>query len=359
VTVTADGERLVRGVARSARAQMAAKSALAAAMSWVIAEALTRTVAPEADGYMYYAPLGAVVATYPNVLASARTARETVWALLLGAALGLAVHLLFEPGLLPLAVVVGVGVALGALPGLGEHRSWVPIVALFVLVIGGRHPMGYAAAYVGLTAIGALCGVVVNVLLPALPLQQSSLAVGRLRRLLGDQLAEVAQGLREATPPGTQGWERRRRDIDEEVERTRLAVRDLLESQHGNLRARFHHHDMQRQDQVARVLGRVAVLVHDLMAVLSETHREGLTRTPLDPELRGAVASALEELRELVLVYDPELTADHPQVHRAEEAIARLTAAFDQRRGLDADDLAVLGTVVANLRWSALAVRPR
>jgi hypothetical protein len=63
------------------------------------------------------------------------------------------------------ALLLGAG--LGALPGLGEQRSWVPIVALVVLVVGGSRPVDYAAAYVGLTALGALCGVAVNLALPA------------------------------------------------------------------------------------------------------------------------------------------------------------------------------------------------
>jgi uncharacterized membrane protein YgaE (UPF0421/DUF939 family) len=341
-----------------ARAQMAVKSALAAALAWVAAETVTRVVPGELEHYMYYAPLGAVVATYPTIIAAARTAWQSLWALSLGAGLGLAVHLALDPGLLSLALVVGVGVGLGALPGLGEQRSWVPIVALFVLVVGGSQPLGYAAAYVGLTALGALCGVAVNVLLPALPLQQGDRAVERLRQLLADQLSDVAAGLRDQTPPGRQAWQRRRRLLDVQVEHTRTAVGGLLQSERGNLRARFHRQEVRRQDEVAAVLERVAVLVNDLMGILNETHRDDLSSTPLDVDLAVAVADALEQLRELVLGYDLELTSDDPRVLAVVESMRRLTAEFDRRRNLDPDDFAVLGAVVANLRWSTAAIQP-
>jgi hypothetical protein len=106
------------------------------------------------------------------------------------------------------------------------------------------------------------------------------------------------------------------------------------------------------------VLERVAVLVHDLMAILNVTHRDDLSSTPLDAELAGAVADALDRLAELVLCYDVGLSPDDPRVGAVQEAMRRLTAEFDRRRDLDADDFAVLGAVVANLRWSTAAVHP-
>jgi uncharacterized membrane protein YgaE (UPF0421/DUF939 family) len=347
----------LRRLVGSYRAEIAVKASIAAAMSSVLAEGVV-SVFGALEDYRYYAPLGAVTVTYPSVAAAARTAKDTVWALLLGAGLGLLVHEALEPGLLSLTLVVGVGIALGSLPGLGEQRSWVPVVALFVLVIGGSHPVTYAAAYVGLAALGALCGVAVNVLLPTLPLRTGQESVEQLRTALAGHLNDVADGLRDRTPPAEEAWRRQRADLGVAVDSTRRAVQDLLRAQRGNVRARFHRRDVRQQDEVAGTLDRVAVLAHDLMAVLDETHREGREPSPLDADLAATVADAVDRLADLVLVYSADLTPDDPRVRRVDEAIGRLTAEFGRRGHLEPDDLALLGAVVANLRWSASAIRP-
>lgn len=356
------GTRALRGVRYlllHSRTQMSVKAGLAAGLSWVLAEVVTKAFSGLALGqYIYYAPLGAVVATYPTVAASLRTARSSVFALALGAALGLLVHATLDPGPLSLALVVGAGVALGALPGLGTQRSWVPIVALFVLIIGGDHPLDYAIAYVALTGLGALCGVAVNLALPALRLSQGAEALRGLRGLITVQLRDLADGLRKRPAPAREEWERRLHDPQPEVEHTREAVQEVIDAQLGNPRARFHVQETARQRAVAHALQRVAVFAEDLPEMLMQTYREDLDWGPLDPELAAMTADALDRLADLVEAYDTDLGIDDPRVEAVEEAVERLTYAFGRRRDLDADHVAVLGAVVANLRRSAAAVEP-
>lgn len=351
--------RSVRRLLLHSRTQMAVKAGLAAALSWVVAELITGSLSGlDLGAYIYYAPLGAVVATYPTVASSLRTARYSVVALALGAALGLLVQATFDPGPLSLALVVGAGVALGALPGLGTQRSWVAIVALFVLIIGGDHPFTYAMAYVALTGLGTLCGVAVNIALPALRLTQGADALRRLRRLLSQQLRDLADGLRQRPAPAREDWERRMHDPEPEVDRTREAVQEVIDAQLGNPRARFHTQETARQREVAHALQRVAVFVEDLPEMLVQTYREDLDWGPLDPELAAVTADALDRLADLVEAYDTDLTFDDPRVEAVEEAVERLTYAFGRRRDLDADHVVVLGALVANLRRSAGAVKP-
>jgi uncharacterized membrane protein YgaE (UPF0421/DUF939 family) len=341
------------------RVQMAVKAALAAALSWVAGEVVARALSSlRLEDYVYYAPLGAVVATYPTVAASWRTARSATVALGLGAALGLVVHGLMEPGPLSLALVVGAGVALGSLPGMGAQRSWVPIVALFVLVVGGAHTWDYAVAYVGLTALGALCGVLVNLLLPALRLTEGDEALRRLRTALADQLTDLAEGLQERPAPGPRDWERRMHHPRAEAERTQEAVQEVLDARRGNLRAPWHTQEFERQRRLVEVLARIAVLAEDLPQMLMEGYRQDLDQGPLDAELAAVTADALERLADLVRAYDGDLSVDDPVVEDAEEAVQRLTYAFGRRRGLDDADVAVLGAVVANLRRMTAVVDP-
>lgn len=351
--------RRLRSVLLHRRAQMAVKASLAAALSWVAAEVVAGALSGlRLEDYVYYAPLGAVVATYPTVAASWRTARSTALALGLGAALGLAVHALLDPGPLSLALVVGVGVGLGAVPVLGEERSWVPIVALFVVVVGGAHAGDYALAYVGLTALGALCGVLVNLLLPALRLTEGDQALRRLRSSLAEQLTDLADGLREVPAAGRRDWQRRLHHPRWQAEQTSVAVHEMLDARRGNLRARAHTREAQRQQQLEQVLARVAVLADDLPQLLMGTERSDRAQGPLDHELTEVMAEALERLADLVRAYDGDLTGDDPVVQGAEEAVQQLTYAFGSRRGLEDGDLAAVGAVVANLRRMTASVVP-
>jgi uncharacterized membrane protein YgaE (UPF0421/DUF939 family) len=341
------------------RIELAIKCGAAAVLSWVIAGRITSALQlTEVDAYMYYAPLGAVVATNPTVVESVKVAWKAALALLVGAALGLTVSLLVDPSLLSLALVVGLGVACGALPGLGEQRSWVPVIALFVVLVGGAHPTTYAGAYVGLTALGATCGVAVNLLLPSIPFRQQQAAVHQLRTQLSDQLLELAAGLRGTPPPAWDGWEKGSRSTGAALERTRDTVRELMLAQRGNPRGYRHRTWVRQQAEVARSLERVALLVEDLVDMLDETDRRNPETSPLDPELAQVVAASLVQLAGLVRTYDTKTTDDDEAVRRVEECMHQLTDEFGRRRNLEVSDVALLGAVVANLRRSTAAVHP-
>ncbi len=342
----------------SRRLQLALKGAVAASVAWLLAEGLTRVLSGDGiDNYIYYAPLGAVVATDATIAGSARTARQTALSLLLGAALGLAVGRALEPGVLSLGVVVAAGVLLGALPGLGDMRSWVPVVALFVLVLGGHDAETYATAYVGLTALGAACGVVVNMVVPSMPLRTGQEALDRLKRQLGHQLNDLADGLRQQPPPGRDGWERRRWDTQTSLDQSRETVRELMEAQYGNMLRTRHKGWVDKQTQLVGALEHVAWFVEDLLAVLSQNHRDDM-ESPMDGELAEVVALAIDDLAALVLAYDNSLEADDERVRAVEERMRELTREFAERRDLEASHVAVLGAVVANLRRATAAVHP-
>ncbi|MFZ5870446.1 MAG: hypothetical protein ACOYXW_07975 [Actinomycetota bacterium] len=337
------------------RTQMAVKAAVAATLAWLVAGALVSGT--RLEGYRYYAPLGAVVTVYPTVAGSVRTSVQTVAAIATGGAVGLAVHALLEPGLAALALAVGGGVATAGLPFLGTAREYVPVVSLFVLVIGGTDPWGYALAYVALALLGAALAVLVGLAVPALRLTQSLDAVMAAQRVLADQLEDLADGLRQRLPPGADDWGRRQRDVTEAVHRMRAGVLEALDARRGNPRARFHSAEVERQRHVARALERVGLLVEDLVTTVSESHRAGAP-TAIDHELALTVADAVERLAVLVRGYDTPMSRDDDRARAGEDAVRRLTAAFARRRDLDPRDLALLGSVVANLNRSLEAVLP-
>ena len=308
--------------------------------------------------YIYYAPLGAVVATDATLAGSARIARQASLSLAAGAVLGLVVNQTLEPSALSLALVVGVGVLLGVLPAFGDQRSWVPVVALFVLVIGGQHPGTYALAYVGLTALGALCGVMVGLVTPTFARRHESEALDLLRSQVAGQLVALADGLRQQPPPGPEGWARRRRHTDEALRGARAALGELVESQRGRPLAVRRGSWVQRQRDIATNLERLTWLVEDLTAIFEQTVREDLGASPLDPDLAEAVAAALDDLAALARHYDDTVTTEDDRVRAVGVSMRRLTDEFSRRRDLDTGDVAVIGAVLANLRRSTAAVHP-
>jgi uncharacterized membrane protein YgaE (UPF0421/DUF939 family) len=349
----------VRRVLLDERVQVAVKTALAAALSWLLAVRVGGDVLGETvEQYAYYAPLGAVVATYPTVAASARSAGSAALAVALGGAIGLAVHTWLSPGVLTLALVVLAGVLLGGLPVLGGHGSYVTIAAMFVLVIGGADADGYTLAYVGLIALGGAVGVAVNLALPALRLTPGRRAVEDARQVLAGQLDDLADALRQHPPPEPAQWHARMRSITPVIQQMRRRVLEAVDATHGNPRARYHRGEVSDQRDTSRALERVAVLVEDLVALLAESHRGDLPTTPLDADLAETTAGALDCLAALVRQYRPHPAADDPAVQDVRTAVQRLTDAFGRRRDLDASDVAVLGAVVANLRRTLATIAP-
>lgn len=351
--------RVLRRVLTARRSQLALRSALAAALSWVVAEALVSLVHGHGlDSYVYYAPLGAVVATDATLVGSARIARQASISLATGAVLGLVVNQTLEPSPFSLALVVGVGVLLGVLPVFGEQRSWVPIVALFVLIVGGQQPGTYAAAYVGLTALGALCGVFVGLVTPSFASRRETEALELLRHQVADQLVELADGLRQQPAPGPEGWASRRRDFHAALSGTRAALRELSDSERGRPHVARRGRWVQRQDDIVDNLERLALLAEDLAAIFAQTYRGDLDSSPLDPGLAEVVAEALDHLAALARHYDDTIGEADPRVREVDASMHRLTAEFGRRRDLDPGDVAVIGAVVANLRRSTAALHP-
>jgi uncharacterized membrane protein YgaE (UPF0421/DUF939 family) len=356
VTGTITGERARRTTRRlvlHARAQLVVKTTIAATLAWLAGGLFPGDL----ERYRYYAPLGAVAMTYPTIATTVRHSWRAVVAIGLGGLLGMAVHQTLRMSLVALVVVVAVGVALAGLSFLGEQRSYVPIVSLLVVVIGGSNPEDYAFAYVAMSLLGAVVGVVVSLALPALRLSPGRDALRSVEVLLAEQLHDVADILRSGEPPEPEDWEHRRRSARPFVEEMRRSVGEAADAQRGNPRARRRGYPANRMQKIARSLERATVLVEQVLDLVSRTYRQGAA-SPLDPELARAAAEALDRIADLIGTYHEPVDPDDEMVVAGQRALHRLTAAFAERRDMDADDLAVVGAIVANLRRCLRTVEP-
>jgi len=336
-------------IGRWPRLEMALKAALSAAIAWQIASVLPFDAA---ETYPYYAPLGAVVATYPSIQGSVAESLRSVLGIIAGAVLALTADALVPVGAVLVPVVVGVGVLVAGLRVFGDQRSWVPMAALFVLVIGAQDPLTYVTAYSALTLMGAAVAVVVAMLLPTVPLAQSTRAIVRLATTLADQLRDLADALVSDDPPPGERWRERSRSLEPVLATVRASGTDVRRSLRANARASRERGVVDRQRGEALVLDAVATRTTDLTDLLLDTGDVGERgdHVAVVEELREPVAAALRACADAVR---PLAKVDRPRdedVEAVRAAVQRLSAAVAAADVLTARQREGAGAVVTALR---------
>ena len=264
---------------------VALKSALAAGVAW----ALVQPFGGVADEYPYYAPLGAVVVMSTSAMTSVRTSVQAVVAICLGAVLAGVGLTLPVPSLVAVMLVVGVGTGLSVWRRLGVMGTWVPFAAIFVLIVGGRDPWGYVLGYAGLTTLGALVGVVVNVAAPQLPLARTLHALSALRLELGQQLRTLADAISSEHDLSVDSG-RISSSLQPRTRYLEALVAEVRDARRVNWRAGRWREVVDEREQQARALERIAYLVEEIAALVS---RSSTTVMAGSSELGEAVAEAL------------------------------------------------------------------
>jgi uncharacterized membrane protein YccC len=140
----------------SSRLLLALKAALACMLAYMVAPFMPGVVAQ----YPYYAPLGALVAMYPSLAGSLRTAGQTLLGLGVGMILALLVQLTPWPVVITLFPAIALGVILAGVRRFGAGADYIPITALFVLVVGGPNADNYSLGYIVQMATGAAIGLI-------------------------------------------------------------------------------------------------------------------------------------------------------------------------------------------------------
>jgi uncharacterized membrane protein YgaE (UPF0421/DUF939 family) len=303
---------------------LSVKTALAAALAWLLVQPLGGFI----HQYPYYAPLGAVVGMSTTVVSSLRASWQAAAAVSLGCLLALGVQPLGFPIPVDLALVVGVGTLMAASPPLGAMGGWVPTAALFALVLGHEHPVGYVAAYGGLLALGALVSVAVNAVFPQLPITPAAVAADQLREEVAGQLVDLAEGLREGDIPAARALRHQTRRVDE-------LISTVHEGQRVNWRSRRWADAAERQFRLADAVVRLSDCVQEVAELVSIG--------TIDVDLRGDLADAMEAVASM-------LRDEEDAEKRAEVAVRRL------RDAVATDHLAA-AAVTANLQRAVDAWR--
>lgn len=278
-----------------------------------------------------------------------RTSAQTVLAIALGTSLALLARMLPIPGVVALALVVGVGTIVGAWRAMGEMSGWVPIAGLFTLVVGGPDPERYMLGYLGLTAFGALVGLLVNVVAPPLPLIATRKVQRSLRQMLTDRLRWLADGLDGERLPTADEWTEGQRATDIHRQQAEDLISGTMELSRLNWRARRRRDVTTQQLQQGQVLGHLAFLVDEMAELLAHEVTAEHERVPIGRELRAPAAEALRCTADAVQSVDAAV-ADARLLSAAVRATDDFAAAIDLRKAEDPDDAFVAGNLVVAVR---------
>ncbi|UXM91870.1 FUSC family protein [Paenarthrobacter sp. JL.01a] len=279
------------------RLLFAAKTAVAAGLAWYLAPFMP---GPAAE-YPYYAPLGALVSMHPTVADSAKHGLQSLAGLVLGIGMAFAVTTVAAPTVLSVAVVVGLGVLIGGLPRLGSASEWIPMAALFVLVLGDSNAEGFSFAYVLQMALGVTVGFAINWLIfPPLHLDDIDPAIAGHQGALSRQLKDMAQAMNESWPPNHEAWASRSDELSMTAAAVRTAVHQAELSAKANPRSRRRATRLPSDLAGLRTLERLTFHVQDVTDVLASAIWEEGAGTVIPDTAIKPLSDALESVAAVV-----------------------------------------------------------
>lgn len=291
-----------------ARLLLVAKTMLAVGLAWLIAPHMPGVT----DEYPYYAPLGALLSMYPTLMGSAKSSFQTLLGLAAGIGLATVVVLTVGPTWWTIPLVVGVGVLVSGTGWFGAGREYIPMAAMFVLIIGGQNADDYSLGYLTQTAVGIVIGLVVNVLIAPAPLTGAAAArLGAFREQLARHLDDIGSAVSESWPPEHEQWADDAASLADTAGELRAALAEADESRRGNPRAKGHRSRMQQSHEELAALDRIAHLIRDISDEIADTIWDRPAGLPLDPALPGPLSEACHAVAEVIARGGASSAEDH------------------------------------------------
>jgi uncharacterized membrane protein YccC len=332
---------------------LAGKATLAVGISWAIAPHLPGV----ANEYPYYAPLGALVSMAPTLMGSIRNGLQTLAGLAIGVLLAAAVLLFSEPNLLTISLVVGVGFLISGNRRITTGREFVPITALFVLIVGGPHADSYSIGYGVQVCLGIVVGLAVNLLiLPPLKQNAAALELSRFRTTLARHLHDIGEALTESWPPEHEAWATRSDTLTRTAGEVRAAVQHADESRKGNPRALIHRRNLKADFDDVTALETVSFHVRNVTDVLAGAVWGDPVPVEIPTDLRPSLSTAIHAVAELLKGWDSG-SGELARRDEAEDALAYLMERLDEQRH-GAESFSAGAAIAMDLRRILAALRP-
>ncbi len=283
------------------------KTALAAGLSWWLAEALFSRARP------YFAPLAAILTIQVTVAKSVSLGGQRILGVAGGIVVSFAVAHWLGVSAGSVAIVVLTAMGLAAVLGLGPTAvTQSAITGLLVMALGTK--ASYAAARLVDTVLGALVAVLVNALLiPPDSTPAAVNAVSGLSTLLGQRLTDLPD------PVGTG------QPLVDRVATTRAVVAGASESLQFAPLLRGRRRRLARIKRAERVLGRLTWRVLDLEDTVRELTAADQRRFEQFNRLRAAMQEVLA--RYSAWVVHPDEAACVRLQHAAQALTEEWTAA--------------------------------
>ena len=258
-----------------------AKTALAAALAWVIAHSLFDVAQP------FLAPWAALLTVHATVYGTLRHGAQQVGATVVGVLVAFAAGHLFGVSALSLGIAVLVGLAAGSVRGLRGEATTAAATAIVVLTTGYSDDGGMLAARLLDVGIGVAVGMLVNLLVwPPLRDRGAAHQIDVIDDRIGDLLCEIAGALRAGTPE-TDEWIERTEELDEDVDEGRRVLGQARES--GRLNPRpAKRRRMRATEDFAGVLHRLGQAVAETRSMARTVALARVRPADWDPAFRDA-----------------------------------------------------------------------
>ncbi|MDF9276713.1 FUSC family protein [Arthrobacter sp. EH-1B-1] len=338
------------------RLLLACKAALAVGIAWVVAPLMPGVV----DEYPYYAPLGALLSMHSTLKGSAKYGLQILAGLALGILLAAIVLVVGAPNFLTISLVVAVGVLIGSMRWLGAPgQEYLPIAALFVLIVGGQDASGYAIGYLVQMIVGIAVGLLVNLLvLPPLTFDSAVQKASRFRRSLSRHLNDVGTALTESWPPTREDWAGQNDALAAAAAEVRGTIHLADDSRKGNPRAKIHKRNLEADYEDLAALENVTFHIRDLTEVLAGAVWGKPFPVELPATLCEPLSQAILAVADVLDAWDGQADPQEPIKH-AERSIERLHAGLDEHRSGGPASMSAGATVAMALQRILAAVRIR
>lgn len=292
-------------------------------------------------------------------MASARDSVQTLLGLVTGIGLAALVVVTVGPNWWSIPVIAGVGVLLSGTDWFGTGADYIPIAAIFVLIIGGANADEYSLGYLTQMALGVAVGLAVNLLIAPAPLTALATArIEELRHQLAAHLRDLGDAVTESWPPAKDDWASDSRRLTRTAQEVRHALSEADDSRRGNPRAWLSRDEPTQAHEQLEALDRIAHHIHDISECLADTIWERPAGIALDPALVDPLASACRAVAEVIEQTQPSSAEAHRERKHATRCVRLLLESVDQRT-LDARRVMGPGVLtVMNLRRILVLTRP-
>nr|WP_314842197.1 FUSC family protein [uncultured Microbacterium sp.] len=321
-------ENALREAVHPSRLLLVGKTMLAVGLAWAIAPHMPGVT----QQYPYYAPLGALVSMYPTLMGSARSSFQTLLGLATGIALATLVVITIGPTWWTIPAVVGLGVLISGTGWFGVGKEYVPIAALFVLIIGGQNADDYSLGYLTQTAVGVVIGLVVNLAIAPAPLTAAaSSKVDAFRTQLAQHLDDIGSAVNNSWPPERATWVDDAAALADTTATLRAALAEADDSRRLKPRAWGRRADTTEIHEQLTRLDRVAHLIRDLADAIADTIWQRRGGLELDSALPEPLAAACHAVAEVVAQGEVSTPEGHRTRAEAARAIRLLLQEVDER----------------------------